>query len=122
MTLDKSLPFPGLPGSLHLKRGIGGPQIPEEQRCWLQDSEHQGSVPGAWATLALGSSLPGTVGGERSTGCDNYPGEGNSQSSQGDPMFSQEPNGKWADGPSDSLCVGLKGRGAGVFQEVGDLG
>lgn len=24
-------------------------------------------------------------------------------------MFSQEPNGKWADGPSDSLCVGLKG-------------
>lgn len=56
-----------------------------------------------------GSSLPGTVGGEGSTGCDNYPGEGNSQSGQGDPMFSQKPNGKWADGPSDSLCVRLKG-------------
>jgi hypothetical protein len=26
-------------------------------------------------------------------------------------MFSQKPNGKWADGPSDSLCVGLKGEG-----------
>ena len=38
-------------------------------------------------------------------------------------MFSQEPNGKWADGPSDSLYVwGWRG-GVGVFPVgVGDLG
>ena len=58
---------------------------------------------------ALSSSLPGTAGGEGSTRCDNRLGEENSQSGQGDLMFSQEPNGKWADGPNDSLCVGLKG-------------
>lgn len=28
-------------------------------------------------------------------------------------MFSQEPNGKWADGPNDSVC-GAEGRAAGV--------
>ena len=38
-------------------------------------------------------------------------------------MFSQEPNGKWADGPNDSLYLwGWRG-GVGVFPVgVGDLG
>lgn len=48
--------------------------------------------------------------------------EGNSKSGQGDPVFSQEPNRKGADGPSDSLCGGLKGKQSALSRGLGDPG